>query len=56
MVGIWHLVWVMQIAKDVEGSTMPGKATKIIITERQQEVLRSRGRANVRKDWHNVLR
>src|ERR1700735_5084061 len=41
MIGIWHLICVTQITKDVEGSAMPGKATKIIITERQQEVLRT---------------
>jgi homeodomain-containing protein len=41
MARIWHLICVMQITKDAEGSAMPGKATKIIITERQQEVLRT---------------
>src|SRR6202789_294493 len=45
MAGIWHLMWVMQITKDVEGSAMPGKATKIIISERQQEVLRTLSRS-----------
>ncbi len=45
MAGIWHLMCLMQITKDVEVSAMPGKATKIIITERQQEVLRTLSRS-----------
>ena len=36
---------VARVTKDAEGSVMPGKATKIIISERQQEVLRTLSRS-----------
>jgi putative transposase len=38
-------MWVMQITMDAEGFAMPGKARKITITERQQEVLRTLSRS-----------
>jgi putative transposase len=45
MAGIWHLTCAMQITTGMGDSAMPGKAAKIIITERQQELLRTLSRS-----------